>query len=453
MQIIQKTKRWTDEEDNFIRDNYLRLSDSEIAQNLDGRTERAVSGERKKLGLLRQAKKKSGYKNGVRPTFDEVKKMFTDKDYTLLSGEDEYITQGSKLKYICKKHEDKGMQTIDVSHLKQGRGCWYCGRERTNASKKSPQSEIENDKYLCELKGFTYIKTESLDGKIYIFFICNKHKMLGVQKMTRGNMNRDSVTGCQYCNGKNLPPWYVKDVIESKYQNIEVLSEYDGMNKSLYCYCKTHDEYFTNIAKEIYHHGRGCCGCAHDHRVEKMMLSYDEIVERITGVNPDIIVVDADNYTSYDSKIHLRCRKCGEDFYYNLYDLRNNKYRCPYCEKDPRISYGESEIIKYLSAHDIKYIFQYAIDECRYKKPLPFDFGIIDEDMKLLGLVEFQGEQHYHPIEYFGGEKKFHTQVKRDKIKKDYCENKNIPLLIIPYWEYENINVLLDEFMKMIFYT
>ena len=84
----------------------------------------------------------------------------------------------------------------------------------------------EEDEKLCELKGFTYIKTEVEDGKPYIYFICNKHKILGMQKMTRGNMNRQEVHGCQYCSGKNLPHWYVKHIIESTYPNIKVLSEF-----------------------------------------------------------------------------------------------------------------------------------------------------------------------------------------------------------------------------------
>ena len=37
-------------------------------------------------------------------------------------------------------------------------------------------------------------------------------------------------------------------------------------------------------------------------------------------------------------------------------------------------------------------------------------------------------------------------QQKRDEIKTKYCIDKNIPLIRIPYWEYDNIeNILARE--------
>jgi len=51
-----------------------------------------------------------------------------------------------------------GEQVIDVYHLKTGRGCYYCGRERTNAARKSKVT-ADDDRKLCELKGFEYIDT------------------------------------------------------------------------------------------------------------------------------------------------------------------------------------------------------------------------------------------------------------------------------------------------------
>lgn len=98
---------------------------------------------------------------------------------------------------------DKGELTIRVCHFKEGKGCSYCGRERTSLSRQSKQTPFD-DKVLCEEKGFIYMSTEKRDnGKYYINFICSEHSKLGVQSMTRGNINRDSVKGCQYCIGRN----------------------------------------------------------------------------------------------------------------------------------------------------------------------------------------------------------------------------------------------------------
>ena len=253
MQVQQRTKRWTEEENNIIKEKYLEMSDEEIGKLID-RTARAVRDERDKLGLHRPRKLQKILNNKeIKPrktptklTFDEVKQMFEERGYILLSDESEYINQGSNLRYICPKHADKGEQIITAYHLKEGKGCHYCGRERTTEAHKSKVSE-EEDKALCESKGFEYIKTQKdEDGNYYIYFICNKHRILGVQKMRRGNMNRAEVHGCQYCCGKNLPQWYVEYEIEKNYPNYEVISEYKGMNQPLTCHCKKHDITFTH---------------------------------------------------------------------------------------------------------------------------------------------------------------------------------------------------------------
>lgn len=49
-------------------------------------------------------------------------------------------------------------------------------------------------------------------------------------------------------------------------------------------------------------------------------------------------------------------------------------------------------------------------------------------------LIEYDGEQHYKPVEFFGGEEGFKNAQYRDKIKNDYCENNNINLIRLPYF-------------------
>lgn len=50
--------------------------------------------------------------------------------------------------------------------------------------------------------------------------------------------------------------------------------------------------------------------------------------------------------------------------------------------------------------------------------------------------IEYQGEQHYHPIEYFGGEEKYNDTIKRDSIKAQLCKENNISLI---YWKYDEV--------------
>lgn len=52
---------------------------------------------------------------------------FNEKGYTSL---DKYNNSSQKLRYVCSKHQDF-VSAITYSDLKQGYGCYHCGRERT----------------------------------------------------------------------------------------------------------------------------------------------------------------------------------------------------------------------------------------------------------------------------------------------------------------------------------
>lgn len=62
---------------------------------------------------------------------------------------------------------------------------------------------------------------------------------------------------------------------------------------------------------------------------------------------------------------------------------------------------------------------------------MPFDFAIF-KNGKLVCLIEFDGEQHYRPIDFLGGEDKFKIQQTNDY----FCREHDIPLIRIPYYDY-----------------
>ena len=98
------------------------------------------------------------------------------------------------------------------------------------------------------------------------------------------------------------------------------------------------------------------------------------------------------------------------------------------------MSKGENKIVQILKANKISFKREVTFPYLNGKKkaPLRFDFAIFDAH-KLVGLIEFDGRQHFEPIEFFGGINGFIETVKRDKIKNTYCQTHNIPLLRLPY--------------------
>ena len=104
-----------------------------------------------------------------------------------------------------------------------------------------------------------------------------------------------------------------------------------------------------------------------------------------------------------------------------------------------------------MEEHNIKYIYQYSLNQCRDVLPLPFDFFL--PEYKLL--IEIDGEGHYRPCHFnqISDDKARETFIitkKHDKIKDDYCANNKIALLRIPYTMFDKENTYQEFFLKFI---
>ena len=99
-----------------------------------------------------------------------------------------------------------------------------------------------------------------------------------------------------------------------------------------------------------------------------------------------------------------------------------------------------------LQKYRIQYDYQYKIHNG--KKFFVIDFCIKNNEK--LHFIEYNGKQHYEPIEFFGGEEAFALQTNRDYAVRDYCLNNNIELLEISYeLPFEEVEkTLIEHFNK-----
>ena len=105
----------------------------------------------------------------------------------------------------------------------------------------------------------------------------------------------------------------------------------------------------------------------------------------------------------------------------------------------------EDKVESLLKKAGIAYKKEVSFSDLKDKDFLRFDFGIY-KNQKLIGLIEVDGEQHFQPVELFGGKEEFKRVRKTDRAKNRYCLMKKIPLFRIPYTEMENFT--LDNLTK-----
>jgi len=106
---------------------------------------------------------------------------------------------------------------------------------------------------------------------------------------------------------------------------------------------------------------------------------------------------------------------------------------------------GERDIELFLKKNNISYEYQYSPEGLRSKQKLSYDFRIKINER--IGLIEYQGIQHYKPITFGGGASDYEGGLERDRIKAEYAEKNNIPFLVIPHERFDRMNDLLADFI------
>lgn len=100
-------------------------------------------------------------------------------------------------------------------------------------------------------------------------------------------------------------------------------------------------------------------------------------------------------------------------------------------------SRGEYLIHQILNENDISFKSQVTFDSCRSSKTnalYKFDVGIYNENNVLIMLIEYNGKQHYMADgDSWNTEEAVQETQFRDQEKIKWCDQHQIPLLIIPY--------------------
>lgn len=283
---------------------------------------------------------------------------------------------------------------------------------------------IENEGY--ELQSKLYINSKE---KLSIKCSCGEVFEMSYNIFKKGHR-------CKQCSIKSRQEKrkhtfeYVKNYIEAR--GYKLLShEYKNNNSKLQIVCeKGHSSLMTfgNFQR-----GRRCKTCSHLKITEKQRHDYTYVKSFVESIGYTLI---DDKYVRNSNKLNLICSN-NHKTSISFKNLRKG-VRCSHCNTK---SHGEERIKTFLNKKEIPFITQYKIEECKFKRQLPFDFYLPDYNV----LIEYDGEQHYKIKEYFGGFDGFVDTKIRDTIKNIYCKENNIKLIRIPYWEFDNIEEILDK--------
>ena len=241
------------------------------------------------------------------------------------------------------------------------------------------------------------------------------------------------------CSGefKRNEPKDFDDFFINNLPDYTLLTKYTKSNEKVTIRHDTCEKVFSATPNNIISKNSRCPFCF-GNNVKKDTTQFKEEVYNIVG--DEYVVLGS--YVTNKTKLDIKHNICGY-----VYKVNPDKFlrgrRCPNC----KASHGESAIRDYLEKHKISYEREFRFEDCRYIRSLPFDFVVLHTDQVKLA-IEFDGEQHFIEKEFYGGREYLEKVKERDAIKTEYCRKNDIPLLRIPYYKFDNINDILNDFIR-----
>jgi len=176
-------------------------------------------------------------------------------------------------------------------------------------------------------------------------------------------------------------------------------------------------------------------------------------LDSLGTLHPEVLAIwsDKNNKSPYEyrpssmKKVWWKCiNKKHNNYYRSINGSNQSDFRCPECQ----FSKGESRIENWLVSHELLYEPQKE-----FKGLIGLGYGNLSYDFYLPNqnlLIEYQGIQHKQPIDFNGegtekAKNNLKVQKEHDKRKKDYAINHNIKLIEIWYWDFDNIESILNK--------
>ena len=249
----------------------------------------------------------------------------------------------------------------------------------------------------------------------------------GKSKIVRGpDLRKGKITSCGCGKGKH--PNNIRDITNETFGELTAIKYEYSLNKKQYwkfkCSCGK------EVIKQkslVLNGSTRSCGCktlnlnSIHHSVQVNIgeqFGLQKVIKNLTS--PD---------TLGNTKVLCECILCGRTKEWLLSELKYNPERSCICCN----SYKEYQISKILEENNINFQTQYSFKDLLSdnNRRLRFDFALFNEKNKLIGLIEYQGEQHFRLWNYDKDENDLIIRQTYDAKKVSYCQNNNIPLLIL----------------------
>jgi hypothetical protein len=309
-------------------------------------------------------------------------------------------------------------------NLLSGQGCPKCGGKLKK----------EHSEFLSELKEINpniEVLSQYISARSDI--ICKCLICLHIWEVWPTSLLRGS--GCPRC-AHHYTRTHDEFINELKiiFPDIKITSNYVNASTKVSCLCLIDGHTWEATPNNLLR-GHGCKICCHNRK----RMTHEEFVDRAFQINPNIKVTGI--YKQNKRKIEVQCLLDNYKWFIRPDQLLSG-VGCPVCGQ----SRGETRIQSILTKKDIEFERQKKFENLVgiNNGYLSFDFYLQHYNL----LIEYQGEFHDGAIRgEFQSEDDFKKQQEHDRRKKEYSKQNSINLLEIWYWDFENIEEIINKVM------
>lgn len=334
-----------------------------------------------------------------------------------------YINNHAKVIIECKKH---GFFLQSPSKHLHGQKCPSCSGVKKITQKEFIEraKEVHKNFYDYSLSVF-----KNVNSKIKI--ICPIHGEF--EQRADHHLEGHKCKKCSCKSEKNIKKIensfniFLKKATDkwgNKYDYSKII--YKNPKTKVKIICPIHGGFYQSTDTHLKHE---CLKCSIEKNANNQRHDTNRFIEKAKKIHGEIYDYSKVDYKDNRIKVEIVCKEHGS-FFQTPYNHLQNK-GCLHCKNKSK---GEEKIQKFLSENEFTFKRQKTFHDCinpETKKRLRFDFYLIKENI----CIEYDGHQHFNPIEFWGGESALNDNIKKDNIKNEYCKNHNIRLVRINYRE------------------
>lgn len=396
------------------------------------------------------------------------------------------IYQRDKVKLYCKPCDTYFDQNVQSNFVgKRHVGCKLSSESKHNLDTfLSKAKQIHGDKY-------GYDKVVFVNNYTPVEILCKKCNTYYLQKPIHHASGSGHKPCTLFVNTKTTEQFIneAKAIHGDRYDYSKV--DYVNAEKKVIIICPDHGEFLQTPHSHL--KGCRCHTCARLSHKDKVSRSHDEFIKLAKEVHGDKYDYSKTKYTTTYNMVtitcpvhgdfeqradgHLKygCQKCAvesitydtETFIKKAKLRHGNKYNysktnytyskchviitcpkhgdfkqianehlcrtgCPVCSS----SRGEKLLYIILKNNNIDFVQQYKLGNTNYR----YDFYLPELDT----LIEYDGIQHFEPVEYFGGMSRFLEVKANDELKNTLALTHNKKLLRVHYKNITNLKDVLS---------